>query len=172
MIDKIIVPKLGKLRLKSIGTKDIGALHSGLKDTPFRANRVLALLSKMFTLAVQWGWRYDNPVRSVPRFPEDRRERWLSLDEIQRLFDALERRFQEQLRACLKLDRCMKTMSRLARGLRSCRRNGGRAIRGRALKRPAAGYQVFIGTRPRCRHCRWPEPARQLRLRCRSAPRR
>jgi integrase len=90
MIEKIIVPKLGKLRLKSIGKKDIESLHAGLKATPYRANRVLALLSKMFTLATQWGLRADNPARGVPRFHEDRRERWLSEEEVRRFSDALD----------------------------------------------------------------------------------
>jgi integrase len=90
MIEKIIVPKLGKHRLKSIGKKDIESLHAGLKSTPYRANRVLALLSKMFTLAGQWGLRADNPAHGVPRFHEDRRERWLSAEEIHRFSDALD----------------------------------------------------------------------------------
>jgi integrase len=90
MIEKIIVPKLGKHRLKSIGKKDIESLHAALKTTPFHANRVLALLSKMFTLAVQWGLRPDNPARGVPRFHEDRRERWLSEEEVRRFSQALD----------------------------------------------------------------------------------
>jgi integrase len=90
MIEKIIVPKLGKLRLKSIGKKDIESLHASLKSTPYRANRVLALLSKMFTLAAEWGLRADNPAHGVPRFQEDRRERWLSVEEIGRFWDALD----------------------------------------------------------------------------------
>ncbi len=76
MIEKIIRPKLGKLRLTSIGPKDVASLHAKLKKTPYRANRVLALLSKMFSLAVQWGWRTGNPASGIPRFQEDRRERW------------------------------------------------------------------------------------------------
>ena len=90
MIEKIVVPKLGKLRVKSIGKKDIESLHAALKATPYRANRALALLSKMFTLAVQWGLRADNPARGVPRFHEDRRERWLSEEEVHRFFNALD----------------------------------------------------------------------------------
>lgn len=90
MIEKIIVPKLGKLRVKSIGKKDIESLHTALKTTPYRANRVLALLSKMFTLATQWGLRGDNPARGVPRFHEDRRERWLSEEEVRRFSNSLD----------------------------------------------------------------------------------
>jgi len=90
MIEGIIRPKLGKLRLDSIGSKDIANLHGKLKNTPYRANRVLSLLSKMFMLAAQWGWRTGNPARGIPRFQEDRRERWLTEEEIRRFSDALD----------------------------------------------------------------------------------
>jgi integrase len=103
MIEKIIVPKLGKLRLNSIGKKDIESLHAGLKSTPYRANRVLALLSKMFTLAGQWGLRADNPAHGVPRFHEDRRERWLSAEEIHCFSDALDKYTDQNAANALRL---------------------------------------------------------------------
>jgi integrase len=90
MINKIITPTLGKLRVKSVGRRDVELLHAGLKATPYRANRVLALLSKMFSLAIQWKLRADNPAHGVPRFHEDRRERWLSQEEMQRFSNALD----------------------------------------------------------------------------------
>jgi integrase len=91
MIDGIICPRLGALRLKAVGKRDIESLHASLKATPYRANRVLALLSKMFALATKWGWRADNPVRDIPRFHEDRRERWLSTEELSDFSKALDR---------------------------------------------------------------------------------
>lgn len=90
MLETIIRPRIGTLRLKAIGKRDIEALHSSMKATPYRANRILALLSKMFALAVEWNWRLDNPVRGIPRFHEDRRERWLNTDELSRLSEALD----------------------------------------------------------------------------------
>lgn len=90
MIEKIIGPGIGMLRVKAVSQKDVQTLHNHLRATPYRANRVLALLSKMFTLAIQWGWRSDNPVCRVPRFHEDRRERWLSVVEVRRLMEALD----------------------------------------------------------------------------------
>lgn len=103
MLEKIIVPKLGKLRLRVVGTKDIALLHASLKSTPYRANRVLAVLSKMFALADQWGLRADNPVRGIPRFHEDRRERWLSADEIRRFSDALDQYANQNAANALRL---------------------------------------------------------------------
>jgi integrase len=90
MIDGIILPRLGRQKLKALRRRDIESLHTSLKATPFRANRVLTLLSRMFTLASEWGWWTENPARGVPRFHEDRRERWLSPQELKRLLAALD----------------------------------------------------------------------------------
>jgi integrase len=56
------------------------------------ANRCIALLSKMLNLAEVWGWRpeYSNPCRSVERYREHSRQRYLSTDEVTRLAKALE----------------------------------------------------------------------------------
>ncbi len=89
MLNGIILPKLGHLRVGAIKSRDIHLLHTGLKATPYRANRVLSLLSKIFSVGVQWGLRADNPAKGIERYHEDRRERWLSDDEITRLLAAL-----------------------------------------------------------------------------------
>jgi integrase len=90
MIDNIIRPGIGKLRLKAVGRRDIEALHLSLKPTLYAANRLLSLLSKMFNLGIQWKWTTDNPARGVPRFQEGKRERWLTTEEIQRFREALD----------------------------------------------------------------------------------
>jgi hypothetical protein len=67
MLDRIILPRLGSKKVDGVRSRDIQALHVSRKDTPYQANRVLALLSKMFSLAMKWGWRRDNPViRTLP----------------------------------------------------------------------------------------------------------
>ncbi len=43
----------------------------------------------MFCLSMKWGWRPDNPARGVERNPEQKRTRYLSPAEIQRLTVAL-----------------------------------------------------------------------------------
>jgi integrase len=40
-------------------------------------------------LAIRWGWRSDNPTKSVERNPEAKRKRYLSGDELARLTAAL-----------------------------------------------------------------------------------
>ncbi len=90
MLDRLILPRLGKMKVAAVTRRDIEAIHGGLRAKPYLANRVLALLSKMFNLAAAWGWRDGNPARGIPRYHEDRRQRWLSADELARLWAALE----------------------------------------------------------------------------------
>src|SRR5262249_46204814 len=63
ILRNIIIPRFGRLRLRSITRRDIEQLHASLKKTPYHANRVLSLLSKMFTLAIGWGECDENPAR-------------------------------------------------------------------------------------------------------------
>lgn len=90
MIARVVVPKLGKLRLGAVGRQDIEALHVSLKKAPYAANRVLSLLSKMFSLALDWKWMTENPTKGIQRFEEDKRERWLKPEELQRFRQALD----------------------------------------------------------------------------------
>lgn len=60
-----------------------------MRGRPTHANRTLAVLSKMFSLAVRWGWRVDNPCKGVERFGENKRTRYLTGPELARLSAAL-----------------------------------------------------------------------------------
>ncbi len=84
-------PVIGELRVPEVQRKDIAALDHGLRDKPYQANRTLAVLSKMFSLAEVWGWRPDgsNPCRHVKRYKEHKRERFLSPEETERLGQVL-----------------------------------------------------------------------------------
>ncbi|MBL26154.1 MAG: integrase [Rhodospirillaceae bacterium] len=90
MIEREILPGIGRRRVLDVTRRDIEDIHAKLKSTPYRANRVLALLSKMFAMAVRWGWRSDNPVIGIDRYPEEKRDRWLSTDEMARLAAGLD----------------------------------------------------------------------------------
>lgn len=50
---------------------------------------MVAILSKMFSLAIKWGWRADNPTKGIERNREEPRHRYLSPDELVRLTTAL-----------------------------------------------------------------------------------
>jgi integrase len=89
-LNEIILKKYGQLSVDKISTLDLQKIHAELKGTPYKANKLRDLLSKMFNLAVQWGWRSDNPVKGVEKYKEYKRHRWLDDQEIQRLFSVLD----------------------------------------------------------------------------------
>src|SRR5262249_56855978 len=63
-----ILPALGDTKVAAVTFADVDALHRKIsKRAPTHANRVLALLSRMFTMAIRWGIRPDNPVKNVGR---------------------------------------------------------------------------------------------------------
>jgi integrase len=89
MLTNHILPKFGNQKLNSITKKDIEKLHNSLKEMPYRANRILQLLSSMFNLAISWDWMENNPAKDAKKFKEDRRHRFLSDNEIAKLIEAL-----------------------------------------------------------------------------------
>ena len=91
LVENVILPVLGKRRVADVGRAEITRLHHARRETPTEANRTLALLSTMFNWAERLGERPNgsNPCRHVERFPQRRRERFLSPEELARLGDAL-----------------------------------------------------------------------------------
>lgn len=87
-----ILPTLGGLKVSSIERSDIAKLHHSLSHLPTTANRVLSLLSKALNLAELWGYRpnHSNPCLHIKKYAEQKRERFLSQEEIVRLMKALE----------------------------------------------------------------------------------
>ena len=87
MVKRFVDPAIGDLTVEEIQRKDIAALHYGMRDTSYQANRTLGMLSKMFSLAEVWNWRPDgsNPCRHVRNYKEHKRERFLSERETARL---------------------------------------------------------------------------------------
>lgn len=90
-VELFINPKLGTRKVTDIQRRDIAELHHSLKHIPYQANRTLGVLSKMFNLAEVWGLRPDgsNPCLHVKKFPEQKRERFLSTEEFAALGKAL-----------------------------------------------------------------------------------
>lgn len=82
-------PRLGKRPACEVGKEEIAELHAGLAKTPYQANRVLALVRVMFSKAVEWGWRPDNPAKGIKQFAEHEREEWYTAPEVAKLLVAL-----------------------------------------------------------------------------------
>ena len=84
-----ILPALGATKVASVSHADVDKFHHRMRDRPTHANRTLAVLSKMMSLAVRWAWRVDNPCKGVERFGENKRVRYLTSPELARLSAAL-----------------------------------------------------------------------------------
>lgn len=97
-LSTIAIEAMGKKKVEAVTITDIRKLHgdtraAGIKrgnKGVYQANRLLALLSKMFALAIERGWRMDNPCKGVRKFPEDQRWQNLSDGEVRRLLQACE----------------------------------------------------------------------------------
>ena len=96
MIERDILPRLGTEKVSEITYDHIDALHRRITKhgAPYRANRVVALLSKMFSLAIKkWNMRdrvAGNPCEGIERNQEVKRKRYLKPDELARLMIALD----------------------------------------------------------------------------------
>ncbi len=108
-INNHILPLLGTAKVQDVRQVDIVKLKAAIsrgktsrkltakprgrrivKGGEGVANRVLALLSKMFSCAIAWEIRKDNPVRGIQRFKETPKDRFLNEDEVKRLHNALD----------------------------------------------------------------------------------
>jgi integrase len=87
LLDTTILPALGRRLVRDLTRADVTRVHHSLRASPYAANRALAVVSKMLSLAEKWGERPDgsNPCRHVEKYPERKRERFLSEAEITKL---------------------------------------------------------------------------------------
>lgn len=99
-----IRPAIGGMKVAEVTHADVDALHRKISArAPTHANRVLALLSRMFSLAIRWGWRTNNPVRGVERNQEHKRHRYLSGTELTLLSKALAELHDQQAANAVRL---------------------------------------------------------------------
>lgn len=108
-IENHVVPLIGAMKVQDVSRADIEKLKLDIREgktarkLPAKprgrrlvrggegiANRVLALLSKMFACAVDWELRKDNPVQGIKKFKENKKDRFLSEIEIASLLKALD----------------------------------------------------------------------------------
>jgi integrase len=88
---RFILPALGRLTVTDITRADVAKFHHDLRHIPYQANRCLEVVSKMFNLAELWGLRPDgtNPRKHIKKYPEEKRERFLSVAELRRIGEVL-----------------------------------------------------------------------------------
>lgn len=86
-VELFINPFFGNQRARTVSAADVSELHGAHAHIPYQANRTLGVLSKMMNLAEIWGIRdkHTNPCEDIARYPEHKRERFLSAKEMKRL---------------------------------------------------------------------------------------
>lgn len=85
-----IKPKLGKLKIQGLTRTRVNEWHRGMEETPYEANRALAYLSKMMSLAAgDWDLIPANPCQGLQRFTEKKRERFLTEGDLASLGEGL-----------------------------------------------------------------------------------
>ena len=86
-----ILPALGTKPVAHVTDSDVARLHSALSKTPVTANRVAALVSAFMRWCERRGYRVrgTNPAADVEWFPEQSRERFLTVGEVAKLGAAL-----------------------------------------------------------------------------------
>jgi len=84
-----LVPALGTQKIRDVTRHDVEAMVEPLPKV--RRNRVLALVSRLFTLFESWEWRPQNtnPARGVERAREEPRDRTFSPSELAAFATAL-----------------------------------------------------------------------------------
>ena len=92
VIDRCIVPLIGRKKVQDVKRPDIAGLMEKLAYKPAEANNAFGVLRKMFNLAEVWGYRPDgtNPCRHVPMYPNGKATHLISDEEMGKLFRYLD----------------------------------------------------------------------------------
>jgi hypothetical protein len=94
-----LIPRFGTRLALAVTTDDIATLHAEVgRKHPYAANRLLEIIRKMYNLGRKWGLvplDKANPASGVERFPEVKRRRFVTPDELPRLSKAIEQEFDD-----------------------------------------------------------------------------
>lgn len=85
-----VLPTLGELPIARVRPADISELHRSMRSKKVTANRVVQLIKSFFNWLDRQGLHSgDNPATKVDLYPEKPKERFLTVEEVGRLGEAL-----------------------------------------------------------------------------------
>jgi integrase len=94
-INRVLIPEFGKRDARDITRMEVRAVLRRIgedEDHPVAANRLQALLSKIFNYAINEGFLTANPIARMEKiYDETNRTRWLQDSEVSFLWNELER---------------------------------------------------------------------------------
>jgi integrase len=106
-LNTYVLPAIGHRRLAEVNRADIRRLHNQIGErTPYEANRVLALVSTVFTHAIDTGHLPEtapNPTRRVKPFPETARDRYVTPTEMPAILAAIDAEPNPYIRAAFRM---------------------------------------------------------------------
>ena len=93
VIDRCIIPLLGRKKVHDVKRPDVAGLMEKLSYKQTEANKAFSILRKTFNMAEVWGYRPDgtNPCRHVPMFPAGKSTHLISDDDMGKLFRQLDK---------------------------------------------------------------------------------
>ena len=93
VIDRCIIPLLGRKKVHDVKRPDVAGLMEKLSYKQTEANKAFSILRKMFNMAEVWGYRPDgtNPCRHVPMSPAGKSTHLISDDDMGKLFRQLDK---------------------------------------------------------------------------------
>lgn len=88
---RLVLPDLGNRKAEKISTSDFARLHLAMREHPYQANRMLAIVGSLYSFAEKRKIvpRGTTPVRGIEKYTERGRERFLSVLELTRLGEAI-----------------------------------------------------------------------------------
>jgi integrase len=93
-IERIVLTGVSHLfnrPLSSVGKAEMQRLHEriGREHGKYRANRVLGWIRTIYNKKISWGWGGTNPTLGIENFREQKRDRFVLMDELPKLMEAL-----------------------------------------------------------------------------------
>jgi integrase len=91
VLNNHFVPKFGTRPVDQVTAAEISRLHLALRDRPYQANRLVAVIASIYGFAARQGIvaRGANPALGIERFRESGRERYLGIEELNCLGETL-----------------------------------------------------------------------------------
>lgn len=98
-INRYIIPTLGRIKVPDLTRADVSEMMQRYSHIPSTINRGFACLRKMLNMAEVWGYPPDgsNPCRHVPMYPEKGTTRFITDEELVRIYEYLDRADEEGL---------------------------------------------------------------------------
>lgn len=103
-LQKYILPRWGKRKASDIAHDDVAKLHTDLKEKPYLANRIVELISVMYSKGRRWGFvpkDFENPASDIDHYKEAKRDRWITPEELPRFAQAINEETDPYARAAL-----------------------------------------------------------------------